>query len=483
MRRKTTPSPTATITVACIATAMLMLDISVINTALSTIASGLKTGLGGLQWVVDAYALPLAATVLTAGAIADRLGRRRLFLAGLSVFTVASAACGAAGTIGMLVASRAVQGLGAAALFATALALISQVSPAPEQRAKALAAYGASIGAAFAIGPFIGGAVTESLGWQAIFLINVPVGIAALLIAARRVGEGRDPHARGVDWPGQATLIGGLFLLTLALLRGNASGWSSPGIIAALAGAVLLLGGFIAVERRSRAPMLPLSLFRERRFTGAQVVAFGISSSFFAVFLYITLYMQGVLGLSPIQTGLVYLPGTMLMFVVSALTAQFASRVSPAKLAAGGLALVAAGMPSMLLTSTTSSWTAVLPGVLICCLGTRIFNPAASALALDALPMDQSGLAAGANDTFRQAGIVIGIAALGTLVPTGAALGGNPDAYVAGFHHALIAATVIAAVCATATVVLLLRSRAWIGRAAPGGGTLGGVAAGEGIST
>jgi EmrB/QacA subfamily drug resistance transporter len=438
MKRTTTSSPTATITVACIATAMLMLDISVINTALSAIASGLKTGLGGLQWVVDAYALTLAATVLTAGAMADRLGRRRLFLAGLSVFIVASAACGAAGTIDTLIAARAVQGLGAALLLATALALIAQVTPQPKQRAKALAAYGASIGAAFAIGPFIGGALTETLGWRAIFLINVPIGIVALLIAVRRVGEGRDPHARRVDWPGQATLIGGLFLLTLALLRGNATGWGNPGMLAALAGAALLLGGFIAIEHYSNAPMLPLSLFRERRFTGAQVVVFGISSSFFAVFLYMTLYLQGVLGLSPIQTGLVYLPGTTLMFIVSARTPQFGTRVRPAKLAAGGLALVAGGMLSMLLTTTTtSSWAAILPDVLICCLGAGIFNPAASALALNALPTHQSGLAAGANATFRQAGTAIGIAALGTLVPADAALGGNPAAYVAGFHHAL----------------------------------------------
>jgi EmrB/QacA subfamily drug resistance transporter len=410
--------------------------------------------------------LPLAATVLTAGAIADRLGRRRLFLVGLSVFTVASAACGMAGSIGMLIASRAVQGLGAAVMFATALALVAQVTPGPEQRAKGLAAYGAAIGAAFAIGPFIGGAVTETLGWRAIFLINVPIGVVALLITVRRVGEGRDPLARRVDWPGQATLIGGLFLLTLALLRGNATGWGSPGILAALAGAALLLGGFIAIERRSSAPLLPLTLFRERRFTGAQLVTFGISASFFAGFLYTTLYLQSVLGLSPLQTGLVYLPGTVLMFVVSALTAQFATRVSPAKLAVGGLALVAGGMLSMLVTTTTSSWTAILPGVLICCLGTGIFNPAASALALDALPMHQSGLAAGANHTFRQGAIAIGIAALGTLVPAGAALGGNPAAYVSGFHHALIAATLIAAVCATATAALLLSTRTAIRRVA-----------------
>jgi EmrB/QacA subfamily drug resistance transporter len=471
MRRPITPSRTATITVACIATVMLMLDISVINTALSDIARGLNTGLGGLQWVVDAYTLPLAATLLTAGAVADRLGRRRLFLIGLSVFTAASAACGAAGGIGALIAARAAQGLGAAVLFATALALIAQVSPTNEQRVTALAAFGASIGAAFAIGPFVGGALTETLGWRAIFLINVPIGIVALLIAGRRVGEGRDPNARGVDWPGQATLIGGLFLLVLALLRGNASGWGSPEILAALGGAAVLLGAFVAVERRSAAPMLPLSLFRERRFTGAQVAVFGISSSFFAIFLYTTLYLQSVLGLSPIETGLVYLPGTVLMFVVSGLTAQFASRIHPAKLAAGGLGLVAVGLASMLLTTADSSWTAILPGVLICCLGTGVFNPAASALALDALPARQSGLASGANDTFRQTGVAIGIAALGTLVPAGAALGGDPAAYVAGFHHALIAATGVAAICATATAVVLLGVPGWLGRVAPEAGS------------
>ena len=438
---------------------MLMLDISVINTALSKIASGLHTGLGGLQWVVDAYTLPLAATVLTAGVIADRLGRRRLFVLGLGLFTAASAACGAAGGIGMLVASRAVQGLGASILFATALALIAQVAPAGAQRAKALAAYGASIGVSFAIGPFVGGALTEGLGWRAIFLVNVPIGIAALWIALRRVGESRDPEARAVDWPGQATLIGGLFLLVLALLRGNGDGWASPGIVAAIAAGAALLAGFVAVERRSRAPMLPLRLFRDRVFTGAQIAVMTVAATFFAAFLYMTLYLQTVLGLSPIETGLVYLPGTALMFVVSGLTAQIGGRISPAKLVTAGLVLTSAGMILMLPTGTGSSWTVMLPGVLVGCLGLGIFNPAASGLALSALPDRQSGLAAGANDTFRQTGVSLGIAALGTLVPAGAALGGDPQAYVNGFHHVLLVGGVIAALGALVTGALLIPLR------------------------
>jgi EmrB/QacA subfamily drug resistance transporter len=445
-----------TIVAACLATVMLMLDISVINTALTKIAHGLGTGLGGLQWVVDAYTIPLAATVLTAGSIADRFGRRRLFMIGLGIFTASSALCGAAGTIGVLVAARAIQGLGASLMFATALALISQVTPRTEDRANALAAYGAAIGASFALGPFIGGSLTALFGWRAIFLVNVPIGIAVLWIAYRRVAEGRDPTPRRVDVPGQIALIGGLFLLVLALLRGNGDGWGSTGIVAALAGACVLLLAFVVIEQRSREPMLPLALFGQRRFAGSQIAVFAISSSFFAVFLYTTLYLQTVLGLSPIQTGLVYLPGTFLVFLVSGMTAQVGARFSAAKIASFGLALIGAGLAVMLVIGVGSSWTAILPGLLLASVGTGLFNPTGSALALNALPDEQSGLAAGANDTFRQAGVAVGIAALGTLVPAGAALGGNVQAYVNGLHHALIVSAVLALAGALGTAWLLV---------------------------
>ena len=456
MSRPEQGNPVVTIVAACLATAMLMLDISVINTALSNIAHGLDTGLSGLQWVVDAYTIPLAATVLTAGAIADRFGRRRLFLLGLMVFTASSVLCGAAGGIEVLVGARAIQGLGASMMFATALALISQVTPDPADRMKALAAYGAAIGASFALGPFIGGSLTALFGWRAIFLVNVPIGAFVLWITYRRVAEGRDPTPRRVDVPGQITLITGLFLLILALLRGNADGWGSAGIIAALAGAAVSLIAFVVVEERSREPMLPLRLMRQRRFAGAQVAVFAIASSFFAVFLYLTLYLQTVLGMSPIQTGLIYLPGTFLVFVVSGMTAQIGAKFSAAKIASVGLVLVAAGLAGMLIIGVDSSWTALLPGLLVTSVGTGLFNPTGSALALNALPDEQSGLAAGANDTFRQAGVAVGIAALGTLVPAGAALGGNLQAYVDGLHHALIASAVLAFAGAVATAWLLI---------------------------
>jgi EmrB/QacA subfamily drug resistance transporter len=445
-----------TIVVACLATAMLMLDISVINTALSNIAHGLHTGLNGLQWVVDAYTIPLAATVLTAGAIADRFGRRSLFLLGVAIFTASSALCGAAGGIEVLVGARAIQGLGASMMFATALALISQVTPSPKDRINALAAYGAAIGASFALGPFIGGSLTQLFGWRAIFLVNVPIGAAVLWVTYRSVAEGRDPTPRRIDLPGQIALIAGLFLLVLALLRGNEDGWGSTGIVAALTGATLLLIGFVVIEERSRGPMLPLRLLSQRRFAGPQIAVFAIACSFFAVFLYLTLYLQTVLGLSAIQTGLVYLPGTFLVFVVSGMTAQFGAKYSPAKIASLGLVLVAAGLAGMLVIGVDSSWTAILPGLLVTSLGTGLFNPTGSALALNALPDEQSGLAAGSNDTFRQAGVAVGIAALGTLVPQGAALGGNLQSYVDGLHHALIVSALLAFAGAVATAWLLI---------------------------
>jgi EmrB/QacA subfamily drug resistance transporter len=449
-------NPTVTIVAACLATAMLMLDISVINTALSDIAHGLDTGLSGLQWVVDAYTIPLAATVLTAGSIADRFGRRKLFILGLSVFTVSSAICGAAPGIEVLVGSRAIQGLGASLMFATALALISQVTPDGESRVKALAAYGAAIGASFALGPFIGGGLTEIFGWRAIFLVNVPIGAAVLWITYRSVAEGRDPTPRRVDVPGQITLICGLFLLVLALLRGNAEGWGSAGIVASLIGAALFLIAFVVVEARSREPMLPLRLLGQREFAGAQIAVFSIAASFFAVFLYLTLYLQTVLGMSPIQTGLVYLPGTFLVFIVSGMTAQLGANHSPARIASVGLALVSAGLALMLFADVGSAWTVLLPGLLVTSLGTGLFNPTGSALALNALPHEQSGLAAGANDTFRQTGVAVGIAALGTLVPASAALGGDPQSYVDGLHTALIVSAAVAAAGAAATAWLLI---------------------------
>src|SRR4029453_1185637 len=434
-----------TLVVVCAATAMLMLDIAVVNTALSRIAEDLDTGLSGLQWVVDAYTLALASVVLTAGSLADRFGRRRLFTIGLAIFTAASAACAASTDIVFLDAARAVQGIGAAVMFAVSLALLANAYPDMKERAGALAAYGATIGASFAVGPLVGGALTSGLDWQWIFLINIPIGLFCLWITRTKVQESADPApppaaAPPGRVPGQIALPAGLFLLVLALLRGNEVGWGSTQIIAEFAGAAIALVAFLIIEARSTHPMLPLRLFRNPSFTGAQIAAFGISASFFAIFLYATLYLQQVLGLSPIEAGLVYLPGTILNFVVAGASSQVGEKVPHRIMISVGLALVAVGIVLFTLAGTDSSWTVVLPGELVALFGVGLFNPSVIAVALGSAPQEQSGLAAGVNDTFRQAGIAVGIAGLGALIPSAAGIGsGSPQEVVDGPPKALLA--------------------------------------------
>jgi EmrB/QacA subfamily drug resistance transporter len=446
-----------TLAVVCAATAILMLDIAVVNTALSAIAADLDTGLHGLQWIVDAYTLALATVVLTAGSLADRYGRRLVFAIGLIVFTVMSAVCAAAASIEMLDAARAVQGLGAAAMFATSLALLADAFPDARARAGALAAYGATIGASFAIGPAVGGALTSGLGWRWVFLVNLPIGALCLYITLAKVRESRESHARPVDKLGLVTLTGGLFLLVLGLLRGNELGWGSAPILAELAGAAVLLTAFVVVQARGKMPMLPLSLFRSGAFTGAQVTAFAISASFFAVFLYATIYMQHVLGLSAIEAGLVYLPSTMTILFVSAATAQLAEKVHPGALISLGLLLVAIGMALLSTLGVDSSWTAVLPGTIVAGIGTGLFNPSVTAVALSSVPAEQSGLAAGVNDTFRQAGIAVGVAALGALIPQDVLAGGSATEYVDGLQTAMLAGAALAAAGAIAGALLIRR--------------------------
>jgi EmrB/QacA subfamily drug resistance transporter len=457
-----------TLAVVCAATAMLMLDIAVVNTALSRIADDLDTGLSGLQWVVDAYTLALAATVLTAGSLADRLGRRRLFYAGLVLFTVTSAWCALAQDITMLNTARAVQGIGAAILFAVSLSLLANAFPEMKERAKALAVYGATIGGAFAVGPVVGGALTSGLDWQWIFIVNIPIGLAGIAVTRAFVEESRDPQPRGIDWLGQVLLTGSLFLLVLALLRGNEDGWTSPVILTELGGAAALMAAFVAAQRIVRDPMIPAGLFRDRTFTGAQIAVFGISASFFAVFLYTTLYLQQILGLSPIEAGLVYLPGTMLNFVMAGLSATMIERgASPKTMGVIGLVMVGVGMIVCVVAAVDSHWTVVLPGQLIALAGTGMFNPAVSGLTLNSAPAEQSALAAGVHDTFRQAGLAVGVAALGALIPSGAAFGdGSAQSYVDGMREALVVGGVFALLCAAAAGVLFrLRSARFAERA------------------
>ncbi len=404
-----------TLAAVVIATFMLLLDITVVNTALPKIESSLGASFTDLQWVIDAYALALATVVLTAGSLADRFGRRRSFIFGLIVFTAASLACALAPDAGFLIAARAVQGIGGAVMFAISLALLAQVFPGGRERGMAMGIYGATIGVAVATGPLVGGALTQSLGWESVFYLNVPIGIAAVAMTAARVAESRDPNATRADWPGVGVFTAALFMLVFALLRGNAEGWGSAEIVALLVGAGVLLGAFVAIERRSANPMLPLELFRSHAFTGVQIAAFAISASLFALFLYITLYLQQFLGDSPLGAGERYLPLTVVTFVVAGLSGMWVSRVAARAQLAVGLGFVGVGLILMSGLTPGDGWGALLPGFVAAGVGAGIVNTVVADVALSVVPKERSGMAAGINDTFRQVGIAVGIAVWGAI--------------------------------------------------------------------
>jgi predicted MFS family arabinose efflux permease len=305
----------------------------------------------------------------------------------------------------------------------------------------------------------LGGLLTAWVGWRSIFFVNVPLGLVCLL-GSVRLRESSDPKPRRIDWLGQALLIGGLFLLVLGLLRGNAIGWSSPAIILELVTAIVLLVSFVIVEHQHREPMLPLGMFRVPSFAGAQVAAFTMSASFFAMFMYLILYLQEILHLSPIRAGLALMPCTIVVFVVSGVSSQLVDRISHRTMISGGLGLAAVGLAAMTIAGTHSSWTALLIGEIVVGVGTGLFNPALSNVALSVVSDSESGLAAGVNDTFRQMGIAVGIAALGALIPARDALGsGSAADYVAGLHSALIVAAIVAAAGCVATMALIGRRR------------------------
>ena len=398
-----------------VATFMLLLDITVVNTALPSIEDDLGASFTDLQWVIDAYALTLAAVVLTAGSLADRLGRRRVFAIGLGVFSLASLLAGLAPDATFLNLARALQGIGGAAMFAVSLALIAQEFPAGRQRGTAMGVFGSTIGVAVAVGPLVGGALTDWLGWESIFFLNVPIGLAAIAVTYLRLRESRDPNATRIDWAGLVTFSGALFLLVLALLRGNDEGWGSPLIVGLFAGAAVLMAAFIVAERRVAEPMLPLGLFRNRSFTGVQLAAFAVSGSMFALFLYLTLYLQGFLGHSPLEAGLRYLPITIASFIAAPIAGALLGRVQARFLMAAGLALAAVGLFLMAGLGVASDWTALLGGFLVAGVGVGLLNPVIADVALSVVPKEQSGMASGINDTFRQVGIAVGIAAWGAI--------------------------------------------------------------------
>ena len=403
-----------TLIAVCTGTFMLLLDITVVNVALPDIQRALHSNFTDLQWVVDAYSLTLAAFLLTAGVLGDIYGRREVFAVGLGIFSLASLLCGLSTTPLMLNLARAVQGVGGAIMFATSLALIANTFVGRD-RGTAFGVYGAVIGGAVAVGPLIGGAITSAWGWRWIFFVNVPIGVVAVLITFAKIAESKDQRTRRIDWVGFVTFSASLFCLVFALVRGNDLGWSSATIVSLFVASALLMVGFFVNELRAADPMLDLGLFKIPAFVGISVVAFTLAASIFAMFLYLTLYIQDDLGFGPLAAGIRFLPITLLSFVVAPFAGRLTVRVHSRYLLGVGMLLVTGGLLLMGTTHADSAWTVLLPGFIACGVGIGTVNPVLASGAISVVQPQRSGMASGANNTFRQVGIATGIAVLGAV--------------------------------------------------------------------
>jgi EmrB/QacA subfamily drug resistance transporter len=419
----------------CGGTFMLLVDVTIVQVALPRIQHDLHASFTNLQWVIDAYALTLSALILTSGTLADRIGRKRVFTGGVALFTIASLLCGLSDSATLLVLARGLQGFGGAAMFATSLALIAQEFQGHE-RGTAIAAWGATVGGAVAIGPLVGGALTDGLGWQWIFFVNIPIGIATIAISVTRMVNVRDPDAERLDWAGLISFSGALFLLIFGLLRGTDEGWGSTLIVCVLVGAVALLVIFVLVELRQRRPMFDLSLFANRAFCGVSLATFAIGAGMFAMFVYLTLYLQNALGYSPLQGGLRLLACTIPTFLIPLLTRRLTGRLAPGLLLGAGLGLTAVGLALMHGLNAHSQWTALLAGLVVTGVGIGLANPAIAHIALGIVPPERSGMASGISNTFRIGGLATGVAALGAVFQSRLATSlheslGNPPATLA----------------------------------------------------
>ncbi len=403
-----------TLVTVCLGTFMLLLDITIVNVALPDIQTALGSSFSNLQWVVDAYALTLAALLLTVGSLADMYGRRLLYIVGLSVFTVASLLCGLAQTTLMLQLSRGLQGVGGAIMFSVSLALLANAFRGKD-RGTAFGVWGAVTGLAVAIGPLLGGVLTSALSWRWIFFVNLPLGVIAVILSATSVAESRLQNYRRPDWFGFSLFTLGLAALVYGLIESNQRSFGSAVVLGSLVAAGVLLTVFVAVEAKVAAPMFELSLFRKPTFTGGSVAAFGLSASIFALLLYLVLYIQDVLHYSALQTGvrLLVLSGGILL--TSTLAGRLTSRVPIRFLIGPGLLLVGIGLLLMRGLDAGSHWTHLIPGLIVAGTGVGLVNPPLASTAIGVVTPERAGMASGINSTFRQVGIATGIALLGTL--------------------------------------------------------------------
>jgi len=402
----------------CFALFMIMLDNTVVNVALPSIQRDLNATLSSLEWTVNAYTLTFAVLLVTGGRLGDIFGRRRMFLFGVAVFGLSSAAIGLAPNDAFLIAFRAVQGVGAAFMMPATLSIITQAFP-PHERGKAIGTWAGVSALALAIGPVVGGLLTESVSWRAIFFINPPIAALAVIVTLFAAKESRDETvSRTVDYPGIATLTIGLTALVLALIEGNHWGWGSAAIIAMFALAVLSLTAFVIIEQRVQAPMIDFSFFRTRTSAGVNLVAFIVSFAMFAQFFFLTLYMQNILHYSPLGAGLRFLPATALIVIVAPIAGRLADRIGSRSLMTFGLLVVASAVFVQSHITVHSSYWLLLPGFMLMGLGMGLVMSPMSTAAMNAVDRSKAGAASGVLSMSRMVGSTFGVAVMGAIVST-----------------------------------------------------------------
>jgi EmrB/QacA subfamily drug resistance transporter len=440
---------------------MIMLDNTVVNVALPSIAADLQIGLSELEWIVTGYALTFASLMLTGGKLADLLGRRLIFIVGLAIFTLSSLVCGLAGSGELLIGARVVQGAGAALMNPATLSIIAATFP-PRQRGTAIGIWAGTSAMALAIGPLVGGLLTEHISWSWIFFVNVPIGVIAIAASLLLIPESKDESAeQRLDLPGLLTSGIGLFALTYGLIEANTYGWTSSRILGAFAVAVGMLVAFVLLETRQRLPMLDLSLFRNGTFAGANLAVLLVALAMFGVFFFVSLYLQGVLGYSAVETGAAFLPLTILIMVTAPIAGKASDRFGSRWLMTVGMILIAIQLFYFSRLGVEESYWNLLPAMILGGLGIAMVMTPSAAAAVRALPVDKAGVGSAVLNAFRQVGGSMGIAVLGAIIAheigdlRGPAVFRQKELFVDGFSTALTVAALIAVLGAVVSFVLV----------------------------
>jgi EmrB/QacA subfamily drug resistance transporter len=464
-RDTASPARKWTLIAVAIATFMTYLDNNIVNVAIPAIQRDLHLSTAGLEWVVSGYLLVFASLLLAGGRIGDLFGRRRLFVIGLAVFTAASLAAGLASSVSVLIASRAVQGLGAALLTPTTLAIISATYPKPRERATAVGIWSAVGALALAIGPFLGGVITQHLTWGWIFFINVPVGLATIALGLWAIRRDSTNHAslRSVDFPGLVTSALGLFALTYALIEGHDQGWTSTVIVTSLAIAAAAMAAFVAIERRSVEPMVDVRLFANRVFSGGILAVVMWGFGLFGIYFFTSLYLQNVLGFSPTVAGAAFVPMALLMAVGATLAERVARAIGAHRSVGLSMLLMAVGIATVSLLGRDSSFLALMPSFAVIGVGGGL-SVSLTSMVLDAMPVEQAGVASGIFNSAREVAGLLGITVIGAVLTArqGAAeRAGHTavDGFLTGYRSGLLLAAVLVAAGGAAAFVALRGAR------------------------